>query len=199
MRDELAKFVREKGMAVPELNDQKWMADFAFLVDITNHLNILNLKLQAKNQLINVLYNHIYAFEMKLQLWEFQVKERNFVHFPTLRAHQPIDSSCYADSISDLKEQFVCRFADINKHLKKFSYFANVFDVDVYDAPEELQMELIEFQSSSELKSKFQDVNILEFYQKYLPHQQFPNFWNLLRKLQYFLEVLMYVNSSFQE
>ena len=32
VRDELVKFVREKGMAVPEPNDQKWMADFAFLV-----------------------------------------------------------------------------------------------------------------------------------------------------------------------
>ena len=52
----------------------------------------------------------------------------------------------------------------INKHLKKFSYFANVFDVDIYGTPKELQMELIELQSSSELKSKFQDVNILNFF-----------------------------------
>ena len=51
--------------------------------------------------------------------------------------------------ISDLKEQFVCRFADINKKLKKFSDFANVFDVDIYDTPEELQMELIELQRVS--------------------------------------------------
>ena len=51
--------------------------------------------------------------------------------------------------ISDLKEQFICRFADINKHLKKSSYFANVFNVDIYDAPEELQMELIELQRVS--------------------------------------------------
>ena len=56
---------------------------------------------------------------MKLQLWEFQMKKRNFVHFPILHAHQLIDSSCYADLISDLKEQFVCRFADINNHLRK--------------------------------------------------------------------------------
>ena len=55
VRDELAKFVIEKGMTVPELNDQKWMVDFAFLVDITNHLNILNLKLQASNQLIFII------------------------------------------------------------------------------------------------------------------------------------------------
>ena len=73
---------------------------------------------------------------MKLQLWEFQMKERNFVHPPTLCGHQPIDSSCYADFISDLKEQFVCRFADINKHLKKCSYSSLMYLILTFMMPQ---------------------------------------------------------------
>ena len=106
LRAELTIFSREKGMEVPELSDAKWMTDFAFLVDITNHLNMLNSKMQGMNQFINVFYEHIYAFEVKLQLWEHPLKESNCVHFPTLRSHQPCDVSYYAKFISDLNDQF---------------------------------------------------------------------------------------------
>ena len=47
-------------------------------------------------QFINVLYEHIYALGVKLQLWELQLRESNCVHFPTLRSHQPCDVSYYA-------------------------------------------------------------------------------------------------------
>ena len=36
-------------------------------------------------------------------------------------------------------------------------------------------MELIELQSSSELKSRFREVHLLEFYQHYLTPQRFPS------------------------
>ena len=81
LRVELANFLREKGMNVLELSDEIWIKDFSFLVDITNHLNMLNLKLQGRNQFINVLCDHIYAFEVKLQLWKLQLKETNCIHF----------------------------------------------------------------------------------------------------------------------
>ena len=175
LRAELTISLREKGMEVPELSDAKWMTDFAFLVDITNHLNMLNSEMQGMNQSINVLYEHIYAFEVKLQLWELQLEESNCVHFPTLRSHQPCDVSYYAKFISDLKDQFNTRFADMDEHRKYFSYFAAVFDVEICDSPENLQMELIELQSSSELKSRFREVPLLEFYQHYLTPQRFPS------------------------
>ena len=90
LRTELTNFLREKGMKVPELSNAKWMTYFAFL---TNHLNMLNSKIQGMNQFINVLYEHIYAFEVKLQPWELQLKESNCIDFPTLRSNQPFDVS----------------------------------------------------------------------------------------------------------
>jgi len=51
--------------------------DLAFLVDITTHLNELNVRFQGKNQLISNVFQIITAFELKLKLWQSQVKVTN--------------------------------------------------------------------------------------------------------------------------
>ena len=50
------------------------------------------------------------------------------------------------------------------------------FDVSVDDAGELVQMELVDLQCNELLRSKFRDCvdDIVTFYQKYLPEQQFP-------------------------
>lgn len=42
-----------KKKPILELSDSKWLCDLAFLVDITGHLNNLNLKLQKQGKLVN--------------------------------------------------------------------------------------------------------------------------------------------------
>ena len=36
-----------------------WLSDLAFLVDISKHMNVLNIKLQGRDQLINKLFEHL--------------------------------------------------------------------------------------------------------------------------------------------
>ena len=45
LREEIASFLEEKGMPVPELHNSKWICDMAFSADVTKHLNILILSL----------------------------------------------------------------------------------------------------------------------------------------------------------
>ena len=72
---------------------------------------------------------------MKLQLWEFQIKsEIFFIFLSSAHINQLIAHVMGILYLISYVEQFACRFADINKHRKKFSYFANAFDVDIYDA-----------------------------------------------------------------
>jgi len=49
---EIDCFMKSKNKIVSELTNNDWIKDLAFLVDITTHLNILNLQLQGKNKVI---------------------------------------------------------------------------------------------------------------------------------------------------
>jgi hypothetical protein len=51
-------------------------------MDMTPHLNDMNLKLQGRNQLANYIFAHVKAFEEKLRLWEIQLTKKT-AHFPT--------------------------------------------------------------------------------------------------------------------
>ncbi|XP_076246286.1 general transcription factor II-I repeat domain-containing protein 2-like [Calliopsis andreniformis] len=49
LRDEVTIFLGTKNYECIELKGGQWIKDMAFLVDITSHLNQLNLKFQGKN------------------------------------------------------------------------------------------------------------------------------------------------------
>lgn len=53
LKDHILNFLAQKGKEVPELKDPQWLTDFAFLTDLTGHLNDLNTRLQGKDNLIN--------------------------------------------------------------------------------------------------------------------------------------------------
>ena len=57
--------------------------DLAFLVDVTSHINDLNLKLQGKSKLFPSLVNDINAFNMKLKISSPSYKMRICANFYT--------------------------------------------------------------------------------------------------------------------
>ena len=44
---------------------QHSLLDLAFLVDISKHINVLNIKLQGRDWLINKLFEHVCPFQVK--------------------------------------------------------------------------------------------------------------------------------------
>jgi hypothetical protein len=169
-----------KGKPLPEFSNEDWISDFAFLVDMTQHLNDLNLQLQGRNQLVNDIFTHVNAFEVKLPLWEIQLTNQNRAHFPTLNDKAKSVSfnvAKYATEIGVLREEFKSRFQDFRKHETYFRIFASPFETDVEAVPEKFQMELIELQSKEEIKSEFLNVPLLEFYKLYLPENNFPQLY----------------------
>ena len=54
LREEVFHFMEEKGKPDFHLKDPLWLCDLAFLVDITQHLNFLNSKLQGKISLFTI-------------------------------------------------------------------------------------------------------------------------------------------------
>lgn len=51
-----------------QLEDKQWLLDLAFLTDLTNILNELNLELQGKEKMMVNMISSVNAFKRKLQL-----------------------------------------------------------------------------------------------------------------------------------
>lgn len=178
LRNEVKSFMEAKGKGIPELQDEEWLTDLAFLVDMTSHLNELNTRLQGQKQLIIAMYQTVTAFEKKLKLWRTQVAANNFMHFDCLAKYTPVRSERYASFLSILIEEFESRFQDFRENHALFSIFATPFSVDINTIPAIFQMECSELQSDIQLREKFNSVSLLDFYKLYLPKDKYPSLHN---------------------
>ncbi|XP_055377146.1 general transcription factor II-I repeat domain-containing protein 2-like [Condylostylus longicornis] len=172
LKEEICQFLITKNEDITLFSDQVWLQDFSFMVDITKHLSDLNLKLQGKDQIITNMCDQVNAFKCKLVLWEKQLKNEDLMHFPTCNMYksslgETASYQKYAEKILSLRNELflVSRFSDF-KSLEE-------------SVPNHMQMEVIDIQCDSDLKAKFIEVGVSEFY-KYLP-ARFEN----TRKLAY--------------
>ena len=109
-------FMESKHQNVKFLSNENWLNDFEFLIDSTQHIFDLNIKLQGKGQLVNKMFEHICAFEKKLELFHFQLSRGILMHFKclTTRKLKFPDLNCtnYGASVQKLSEEFANRFRD---------------------------------------------------------------------------------------
>ncbi|KAL4135442.1 hypothetical protein QTP88_007051 [Uroleucon formosanum] len=163
---EINCFMISKNKIVSELNNIDWIKDLAFLVDITTHLNVLNVQLQGKNKIITNMCDLIQSFTMKLKLWETQLVSNNLVHFPTLKqiSTENNDGKKFISHILLLKDEFQCRFVDFQKYKDDFLLFSEPFSINFENVREDLQLVLIDLQCNTNLKTKFETVGIPELF-----------------------------------
>jgi hypothetical protein len=144
---EIDLFMNDKQKPVLELSNDEWLLDLCFLVDIVEKLNQLNISLQGKDNLIIDSCNYINAFQKKLLLLEFQLKNNNVQNFPLLnelKNSKHIDSIKYAQETRKLIAAFESRFTNLDKYKTIFEIYSSPFYTDVNSAPEYLQMELVD-------------------------------------------------------
>ncbi|XP_073670885.1 general transcription factor II-I repeat domain-containing protein 2 [Paramisgurnus dabryanus] len=191
LRREIGQFFDEKGHAMKELSDPKWLADLAFVIDINKHLNALNVSLQGKDAVVSQLYSHIKAFATKLQLFKRHLSqsEINTSHFPTLKEVMDCfpKETCgkigkYANVIEDLFAEFNWRFKDFTIIEKDMHVFASPFSVDPVDVAHELQLELIDLQCDDELRFRHQQLSQIDFYRQ-LNKEKFPTLRALAKRM----------------
>ena len=114
---EIIEFRNLKNFPLTELEEEKWLCDLGFMVDITKHLNDLIVRLQGPDQLLHLMFSKIKSFTSMLSFWENQLKDNDCTHFPTLKKYNPTSCAQYALECAGLLESFNARFYDIkSKH-----------------------------------------------------------------------------------
>ena len=96
------------------------------------------------------------------------------MHFPTLQERRPDVTTEYAGECAKLIQAFDERFQDVKNVQKELDMFAMPFNVQPADVPENFQMEIIELQSNNELKAKYNNLPLLDFYKLYVRAEDFP-------------------------
>ena len=106
LQEEIGQFMEKKGKPVHEFKNPEWLQDLAFMVDITEHLNILNEMLQGRKKVVTEYYDSIRAFKLKMTLWETQLSSGAAAHFLHLKNVQmtgvTADLSRYKVKITEL-------------------------------------------------------------------------------------------------
>ncbi|UYV64814.1 hypothetical protein LAZ67_3002058, partial [Cordylochernes scorpioides] len=195
LKEEICQFLITNNQDITLFSDQVWLQDFSFMVDITKHLSDLNLKLQGKDQIITNMCDQVNAFKCKLVLWEKKLKNEDLMHFPTCNMYksslgETASYQKYAEKILSLRNEFETRFSDFKSLEGKFTLFSSIFSINIESVPNHMQMEVIDIQCDSDLKAKFIEVGVSEFY-KYLP-ARFEN----TRKLAY--EIMSMFGSTYR-
>ncbi|GFS39833.1 general transcription factor II-I repeat domain-containing protein 2B [Trichonephila inaurata madagascariensis] len=166
---EIEFFLNEKQCPFADLENSEWMWKLAFHVNLTNHMNELNLRLQGENQFLPDLYTNIKSFRQKIILFQSQLRKKCFTHFKTCEIFSHTTETEFPvnfaiETLSALKINFDTRFSDFDVIANEIKLFQNHFDSDIETLAPEVQMEIIDLQRSDMIKNKYQNSSLLEFY-----------------------------------
>uniref|UniRef100_A0A8C5GFT9 DUF4371 domain-containing protein n=1 Tax=Gouania willdenowi TaxID=441366 RepID=A0A8C5GFT9_GOUWI len=133
--NEIRTFLEIKGIEHPELAETEWLFKFYYLVDMTEHLNQLNVKMQGIGNTVLSLQHAVFAFENKLELFIMYLETGHLLHFEKLRqfkdactASEPtqnFDLHQLAGFTSSLLQSFKARFGDFREHTRLFKFITH--------------------------------------------------------------------------
>ncbi|CAH1988365.1 unnamed protein product [Acanthoscelides obtectus] len=141
---------KEKHDFLTMVKDDTFQWRLAYLTDIFDSLNELNLKLPGRNNTIISNYDYIQGFISKLQLWNQKVSSENVISFSRLFEvikNNILDANLKADiktHLQALQDEFRRYYRDINSESPIWYMTRKPFVVDVSQLPEEVQEEFLE-------------------------------------------------------
>ncbi|XP_067298506.1 SCAN domain-containing protein 3-like [Pseudorasbora parva] len=157
------------------LEDDKKMDIVAFLVDITSHLNELDLKLQGKDNSVCDLMTAVRSFQRKLVLFREDLLA-DCAHFPTVkeRIQGERDVSSFVDFV-DIQNPFL--ITDVREFSKEVTLLFK------WENAGPLQMQLVDLQADVALKEHFGKTDPATFWLQMVSETAFPG----LRKVALYI------------
>ncbi|XP_068189785.1 general transcription factor II-I repeat domain-containing protein 2-like [Antennarius striatus] len=176
LKVKIKEFCKKKGENIPELSDEDWMADLAFAVDITALMNGIQAQLKRKDVFVHDIHSLAKAFVRELQFLSNQLESSILTHVPSLKEVTPsADHLCrYSSMLTALHDEFVRRLEDFKNLEDEIQMILSPFTCNVYTAPTDVQLELIDLQCDMMLTQHFHSASLLDFYSA-LKEENFPN------------------------
>lgn len=118
------------------------------------------------------MYSDVKSFEMKLKLFIKHIDEKKLDHFPNCKKaveeagdNFEWQNITMRNVLSQLQTEFVNRFTDFKKSSLNMEIFQNPFAIDISEVPSNLQMNIVDLQSNSTLKTAFKEsTDLIQFY-----------------------------------
>ena len=104
---------------------------------------------RGRDNLLHSLFYHITCFNIKLHLWELQLRKGGSAHLPSLSECVATDTVKQASAVADLRTELRNRFTDFKSNE---NLFPTIFIVLIDDVPGNMEMEIIDLQCSGGLK-----------------------------------------------
>ncbi|KAK2718338.1 hypothetical protein QYM36_005597, partial [Artemia franciscana] len=160
-----------------ELRQEDWVCRLAYLADIFDKLNDLNLSMQGFRTDELSLNSKMCAFIKKLEFWLKKVQRNSVSVFPTLDKFaddSEIDNlnticDCIRERLTKLRDELVSYFPSIMNQDRTQDWIQNPFVEDVTSSSglsDKLTENLIELASDRALELKFQNVTVFQFWLK---------------------------------
>ncbi|XP_057191418.1 SCAN domain-containing protein 3-like [Triplophysa rosa] len=172
LRREMAEFMTEEKPNIAQFfTDPESMAKLAYLADIFNILNSLNLSIQGGHTSILEVSNKITAFMKKTVLWRRRIQDGITDMFPQLSEFLHTNNLSVAtvrkvatSHLTSLSEHFSSYFSDVNTDAWDWVHdpFAPAATANGLTGKAEEQ--LLELSCDRTLKARFQQVNLANFW-----------------------------------
>jgi hypothetical protein len=161
------------------LSDEFWCSKLAYLADIFEHLNQLNLSMQGENQNLLISTDKMTAFKGKLLIWKRRVNDNNLDMFPLTANTKFTDKiiPIINDSKTLLDQRLVHYFSSLD--LKLFDWVRNPFNPSLETTHLSLKEkeELAKLKNDRTLQMKFNEFELSQFW--IYTKKEYPNLTKL--------------------
>jgi len=173
LRHEIILFLNSKSSIYKDLfEDSKWIITLAYLADILNLLNELNVSMQGN--FFNI-FDHtkkIESFKKKLRIIKARVSSENIDNFTNVSEFSEEDSSIKFEDISELVNEHLTNLEQLfNQYFPEdirvnYEWIEKPFAVDIMtvNMSTDIENQLIELSCDNKLKQMFCETSLEIFH-----------------------------------
>ena len=153
-------------------NEEGWNKRLAYLADIFEHLNSLNLKLQGKQTNLILFQDNLNAFVAKVQNWRRKVNVGNVAMFERLCSMKDQEATKLE---TDLKLEIIAHLDGLEKQFHRYfpeldqedaALVRNPFapTLDVASLPDQIQDKYLDLRNDSSSRDLFDELSLNQFW-----------------------------------